>query len=180
MSKYLIYTLFVILAVTILNSCSNSAEYELTIEKEPYLGNELRIDGYYYYQEDGNGSIVYTHVLFFYKNGVVFDGKSQRTGNLDTVEKYFLDGEHEVFLEYNDVWSTFKVRKDSLIFENWNPPTVSQGPEPILNYCEIINDTTFRVYKTKLYSQKDFDEVNLTYHFRKFDHKPDSTNNFIK
>lgn len=180
MSKYLIYTLFVILAVTILNSCSNSAEYELTIDKEPYLGNELRIDGYYYYQYDVNENEKYTIVLFFYRNGVVFTANTFTTENFDIIEKFYLDGEHESFIKDRDVWSTFKVNKDTLIYETWEPPRVSIGPTPIKHYCEIINDTTYRVYKRKHYSESEFEEVSETYHFRKFDHKPDSTNNFIK
>ncbi|MFN3195593.1 MAG: hypothetical protein ACE364_06585 [Chlorobiota bacterium] len=170
---------FIFSALIILNSCYNSTKYDLTIDKEPYFGNELRIDGYYYYQYYGNENEKYTQILFFYRDGVIFDGAIFPKDNFESIEQYFIDNEHVKSTADSWVWSTFKVNKDSLVYERWNPPTVSQGPEPILYYCEIINDSTFKVYKQKLHSQKEFDKVNLTYHFRQFDHKPDSTNRFI-
>lgn len=170
--------LFVLLAVLIMNSCCNSTKYDLIIDKEPYFGNELRIDGYYYSQYEGTGNDKIGNVLFFYRNGTVLHGSSFSPRNFEMLEKFYLDGEYEAFIGEKDVWSTFKVRSDSLVFERWNPPTMSKGPEPILYFSEILNDTTFVVYQCKLYSEQELYEKNETYHFRKFDHKPDSTNNF--
>lgn len=180
MKKKLIIMMTVFISTSLFNSCYNSTKYELTIDKEPYFGNELRIDGYYYYnKEDGNGDYVYTELLFFYRNGVVFYGSTFSTSNFDTIEKFFLDAKHEGFIKHRDVWSKFNINDDSLIFELWSLPTLSQGPQPIIHYCKIENDSTFNVYNRKLYSKNEFDEVSLSYHFRKFDHKPDSTNSFI-
>jgi len=44
MIKSLVFILFVLI---ILNSCYNPTEYDLTIDKEPYFGNELRLEGNY-------------------------------------------------------------------------------------------------------------------------------------
>jgi hypothetical protein len=113
--------------------------------------------------------------MVLFSGGIIFGND-----DFEYIDNYFIQGEHESYIDEKDVWSTFKIYNDSLVFETWNPPTLSQGPQPRINLCKILNDTTFEVYKSRLLSSKEFTEKSEIYHFRKFDHKPDSTNKFIE
>jgi hypothetical protein len=55
---------------------------KFTIQRENYIGNELRLDGYYYQQENNH-----TYVEFLYRNGVILSAHSYSTNDLNIVEK---------------------------------------------------------------------------------------------
>ena len=160
------------------SSCSKWHDDEkLTLPKQPYLGNELRTDGYYYYTMD---SEYFRSITFFYRNGVVFQPIGD-AHSLQEVDEYVINklvGENS----YHDVqwsWELFNIENDRILINYWVPP------KPHQCYIEegtILNDTTFvlqRYYRMENGEVTDEGNINETFHFRQFSPKPDSTNMFI-
>ena len=82
-----IKSIIIILAVIISSNSCNKTEFqddELSLEKQEYTGNQLRIDGYYYYAIDQNLFETY----FFYENGVLISGggNAPRTDPFEFIE----------------------------------------------------------------------------------------------
>ena len=167
--KKSILTIIVVLAC----SCSGIFEEKLSMKRVNYDGNELRTDGYYYYLNNGNVS---TQVRFLYKNGVGLCANSYASHDLNSVE-------HEMVMYYPNTikrkenWGLFMISGSTIEIEEWTieiPRRVTVAKS--MGYIE--NDTTFRL--TEHY----FSGIKYTYserwHFKQFDNKPDSTNNFIK
>ena len=152
----------------------------LTLSKIPYLGNELRTDGYYY---AGRSSKNVISVVVLYRDGVCFQAYAEPTGQ-DTIDfiKNGIFGD-KTFMSRS--WSNpqnigaFHVINDSLKFDIRNP---SAGGDIItLSYFhKILNDTTFVQTKFVNNATRQTFPENLTYHFKQFSPKPDSTNRFIK
>ena len=87
-------------------------------------------------------------------------------------EEKYANGSY--YNEYKDIkqkWGIFKIEGNKIRIENWGygelarPVTVSEG--------SILNDTTYK--KIKINNSN----ANLTYHYKQFSPKPDSTNVFI-
>jgi len=57
--------LIVIFIAMLVQSCNDE---ELMFERIPYLGAELKIDGYFYKQDAEK-----TNIKFFYRNGIMID-----------------------------------------------------------------------------------------------------------
>jgi len=165
--KYLILLTLILLVY----SCKDE---NLMIEKTPYTGNELRIDGYYYNSPEYNK----THVLFFYRNGVMIDFISYfSTTDLTIVD----EGIAEMYEQWKDnklVWSVFLIDCKSIQYSGWST-SVGGGRPSGKCVGTIISDTTFCITKSVNSDGREF-KKNDTYHFRQFAPKPDSTNNFIK
>lgn len=81
--------------------------------------------------------------------------------------------------KFKDYWGIFNIKNDSIVFERWYPS--SGGPFPAyLRSGKILNDTTFVItksFRSKIGNEEQ--QLNETYHFRKFSPKPDSTNIFV-
>lgn len=173
--------LILILAITALFSFGGCGKWnkdeELTLAKQPYNGNSLRLDGYYYFLQNGN---VYSS-YFFYRNGVVINGEAADPNSPDPIA--FMDTvfSSESFADQikrgKTRWGVFQIQGDSIVFERW---LLSEGGLPIGRfYGNIINDTTFIITKREHpYSGKEYQQNDL-YHFHAFSPKPDSTNVFI-
>ena len=148
---------------------------ELLLSKIPYTGNEIRIDGYYYLQENKQ-----TWIRFFYRDGVilVFNFGFPIT-NLDAVDAKIAE-EYEKYKNDKLSWGVFSVAGSVIQYSKWGP---SVGGGLTSNKCmgTIENDTTFCLIKSIYYTGgiDDFND-NERYYFRQFSPKPDSTNNFIK
>ncbi len=155
----------------------------LILNKEAFLGKNLKLNGYYY--SVNNKKI---KAFFLYKNGIFFDRIWDGTDKYDLSQinnhiLTFFDIEKQYPTQY--CWGIFKVSNSNIKIERWLSGNGQAYPTQVLN-GEILNDTTIRFYqkigdatnvkgkKKKLY------EINETYHFRPFSPKPDSTNNFIK
>jgi hypothetical protein len=148
---------------------------KLSMQRVDYLGNELRVDGYYYRQEENDARTV---VLFLFRNGLVLTCGSYSSLDLNIVET-------EMIRHYNDwrklksSWGVFSITNDQILIEQWNAPTGISLPV-IKRKGYLLNDTTFHI--TESY----FSDLNKTYydefiyHFKHFDNKPDSTNVYIK
>lgn len=71
----------------------------------------------------------------------------------------------------------FQINTESINFETWE---AGRNITTFSHFGKILNDTTFLLEKRiNNITNKTFTE-NLTYRFKQFSPKPNSTNNFIK
>ncbi|MBQ3710377.1 MAG: hypothetical protein II887_06715 [Bacteroidales bacterium] len=173
--------LIVILAITTLFSLGGCGKWnkdeELTLTRQPYNGNTLRVDGYYYFLQNGN---VYSS-YFFYRNGVVINGEAADPNSPDPIA--FMD---EVFSSESFAdqikrrktrWGLFEIQGDSIVFERW---VIAEGGYPVMRFSgNILNDTTFVITRAEYPQSGKVFQQNDLYHFHAFSPKPDSTNVFI-
>jgi len=142
------------------------------MQRKNYTGNELRIDGYYYCQEENS-----TSCIFPYRNGIILSAGGYSTLDLDVVEKEIFDN-YDTFGKDKWDWGVFIITNNQIEYEKWTVPTESISTRKSTGTIE--NDTTFHIteqyfsYNNKKYS------VDEVWHFKQFDNKPDSTNNYIK
>ncbi len=148
----------------------------LSLERQDYNDNQLRIDGYYYCLSQNNG-IVYS--IFFYRNGVVINGGGNST--FEELEKIFtLESFKNSKYRYD--WGIFIINSNKILIESWHPGSGGLGSPAFVRSGEIINDTTFvmtEVWRSH-HKKRTLKSINEVYHFRQFSPKPDSTNNFIE
>lgn len=174
--KYLIS--IIILATTSISCKKLYPDDELSMSRQNYNGNTLRLDGYYSY-DWGDAMNVY----FFYFNGVILDGNSFEKQELEEKELKYVNGEFYDFAKNSKLnWGVFKIESDIIKFEQWYP---GSGPakRAYIREGKVLNDTTFHItksYRMKNGKKKDENNQNEIYHFKKFSPKPDSTNKFIE
>lgn len=169
--------IFLVSIMFLVLSCEKKL-YDLGMEKIPYDGNELKINGYYYSTPDSNGDI---GLAVFYRDGfcihMFLDINSKDT--LHYIEnKYLLDNAFIIDIKQTPNWiGVFQIDNSKIEYETW----VAMRHIPTFSYYgEILNDTTYKLTK---WIANDIDvtyPLELTYKFKKFDFKPDSTNTFIK
>jgi hypothetical protein len=158
-----------IFGILFLSSCKDEL---LTLKKENVTGSKLRLDGYY-----TNEFNDYFHIIFLYKNGVLYTPGSVLKQELKNKELAFKNN----VLPKNRIyrWGVFQIKDDIIKVERWYP--YDKGSEVYLSEGKILNDTTFVLTKiTKSDKPKKSEIINETYRFRQFSPKPDSTNSFIK
>ncbi len=189
-----IHRLLILFSLVIISiiSCSGRDEPLFNIQyghfqmtRNPYDGEEMRIDGYYYSvpEEDGGRT-----VLLFYRNGVFIYGGTEVT---DTVEKTLSDT-----LLFIDKWlypepELMKLRRSlpdqigiyqidgaSLEMEMWERRFFGYGVVTMTG--NIIDDSSLIIIdKRDELGYYNFPK-NLLFHFRQFSPKPDSTCVFIE
>ncbi len=171
--------------LTILTACTSCKEVDickdekLSLNKVEFTGSQLRIDGFYYGRPttDYQGAIFYD-VFIFYKNGVLM-----RPGNIgfEKMEDYISQVEKiELPKETKYNWGIFNIDNKILKIEHWK--AAQCGYPSILRTGEILNDTTFILKKMEIRDNMGVTQtdINEDFHFRHFEIKPDSTNNFIR
>ena len=175
-------TIILLFVLAIFTTCDQLWEDddEFTMQRRPYDGDELRMDGYYY--EDGgmDGGKRWMYVEILYNNGIRLKGYANKYEDVDRFEKEFQNGEF-----YNHVkdtkyaWGVFHINGDSIDIEILAPSStgILLG---YINSGKILNDTTFHLTESMRSNGRDVLSIDETYHFKKFDGKPDSTNKFIK
>lgn len=177
-------TLFLgLLLSLVMVNCKKSGLFqddELSLSKQDYTGNQIRIDGYYYFNYSNN-SIDYLSTFILYQNGIILYGGSRLLSELPELEKSYKDGTF-----YNNVksikfaWGVYKIEGSKITFEGW------YGERPYRVFGQeglILNDTTFRItqsYRMKNGKKTEVESKNEVYHFKSFSPKPDSTNSFVK
>ncbi|MDR2909924.1 MAG: hypothetical protein LBV47_00950 [Bacteroidales bacterium] len=174
-------TIILVLTVTvfgILVSCCKIfySDEKLSMKRVDYNGNQLRLDGYYYYY---NSNEDYTMISFLYRNGTVLSTRAYYLSNdLDAIEKRMIQ-EHESLRKDKTRWGVFTIFGSRIGYERWAAP--DEGGLTVWRRSgHIENDTTYSITEEHFsYNNKKYD-VNETWHFKQFDHKPDSTNNYIK
>ena len=143
----------------VIHACTDD---KLEIERIPYIGNELRIDGYYYKMY--NDRILTT--FFFYRNGLTLDGGGANINkSLEDKDSSFRS---EAFIKsigkYS--WGVFVINGGNITINRWTySPGLGSGLLALMQKGQIVNDTTFYLEQ----SGKQY-----FYHFRQFSPKPDS------
>jgi len=190
--RTLLFTLTVVLL-----SCSG---YEsLTETKLPFVGSNLRLDGYYYSigKDFPNGfNPDYVDVFILNYNGIYFNathGSIDEDLDIDVIiEELDKKVQHrvdniELFKESRSSWGVFSTANDSaIVVQNWHE-AANGGAYPIRTLeGTIVNDTTIHFHKllgaypNNKGGKKKIKAIDETYHFRSFSPKPDSTVVFIK
>jgi len=156
-------------------SCDCSDE-EFSIARKPYLGNEIKTNGYFYSYDATNNNG--TSIKFFYRNGVVLSGGRYSSQDLTVIESEISSHILTIKNEKN-AWSPFEVKNNTLIIETYwdNPPSCKLRTQR-MSY-EIQNDTTIIWRKTDHPGYKDKIH-NTVWYFKEYYSKPDSTNVYIK
>ena len=150
----------------------------LSLPKQTYSGNQLRIDGYYYSRY---GVPEYADVYFFYKDGIVLHGG---TFPYTEVMKKETEYKNQVWIvavkKIKAWWGIFFIEGSKIKFERWH---CAEGfCKAYVREGEILNDTTFIVtqsYRMRNGQKTEVSIKNETYRFRPFGPKPDSSNVFI-
>jgi len=150
---------------------------KLSLERQDYTGNQLRIDGYYYNLYDTlSADIKYSY--FFYRNGVVLSGSAG--SNFEELEETFnSEGFTNNIKKNRSGWGLFKIYESEITIEEWVP--MEPPYHAYTRSGEIIDDTTFVITKSWRNKRKKetLKTINEVYHFKQFSPKPDSTNTFI-
>lgn len=170
-------TILVILAAACVScmSCRKTLfpDEKLTMERVPYTGSELRIDGYYYLQDE---EYEYTTVRFLFANGVILSAGSYSSLDLGVVESRLVQGYNTI--EDKIGWGVFAIAGDQIIIEQWNG-TTGGGLPIVRSKGHIENDTTFRITELYFSNMNETRYYDRALHFKQFDNKPDSVNSFI-
>ncbi len=170
--------LFMVINITMITSCKkDKMDDELSIQRTPYYGNELRIDGYYY-NEYFEG---YITVYFFYQNGIILYGSSFPINEISILEDEYKSGLHYEHSRNNKPsWGVFIIEDNKICFERWYPSEIPF--KAFVSEGEILNDSTFIItesYRVQNDVKTLIQKENNTYHFKQFSPKPDSLNPFI-
>ena len=180
MNRIMKTTVAIIFTLLSLGGCDKwLKDEELTLVKEPYNGNELRLDGYYYHSDTSDNHIFDSY--FFYRNGVVICGPGTPLNASDHFAYLEQGFAADYFAENNKRlkhrWGVFQIHDNKIVFERW---AIAEGSKPVIKYSgNIIDDTTFIITKCENPHTGEMFGKNDTYHFRAFSPQPDSTNVFI-
>ena len=155
--------LVVLAVVAVLTACDAFGGFdELTLARQPYPGNALRVDGYYAASgPTGDGERFVA--LFLFRNGVVRYGGS-------SVGRDVLESKFGQYGDRRYDWGVFVVEEDQIKIERWYP---GDGPHvpAIVKPGRIVDDTTFGFTSALGTSE--------VYSFRRFAPKPDSTSLYL-
>jgi hypothetical protein len=165
----------ILAALMLFGSCDTDLR-ELRMSKESYTGDDLRIDGYYYSKRTSAKDI---GIAVFYRDGVCIHtwGTPSDEDTLQYIENEILLNNAYIskIKKIPSHIGVFQITSPEMKFEIWEYRNTT-----FTHVGSIVNDTTFIINKRvhtrtgSTYSEK------LTYRFKHFSPKPDSTNRFIK
>jgi len=138
---------------------------ELTMKKTPYIGTEIQMDGYYsVFDKDYNQ---YSN-LIFYSNGILLSFSYSKEYADFYRDKKIIN----LIRDTKERWNLYQISNDSIAIQGW---TLNNNYQYVIKNikAKIINDTTISLKSVK-------NESWISYHFKRFSPKPDSTNVFIK
>ena len=167
--------ILIFITIVLFGSCSKKL-FELAMAKTPYTGSELRIDGYYYSDLTLER---YINIAIFYRDGFCIHTRIIPI-NQDTLTYI----ENEILLNTAFISKiksipghigVFQIMYPDIKFETWEARTATFS-----HFGKIVNDTTFIINKQVDNRTNTTYSENLTYRFKKFSPKPDSTNAFVK
>jgi hypothetical protein len=155
----------------------------LDIHQTEFVGNSLKLNGYYYNIQDNRYKVIY-----LFSNGVYrLVAQADAPGpNIDLIK--FLDDKATVrfigdkyMVRYD--FGLFQVDDSAIIIEHWLSGVGTRYPKRRLQGT-ITNDSTFHItvkYGDELHGgNKPVNVVDEIYHFRRFSPKPDSVTKFIQ
>jgi len=145
---------------------------QLQNTRQPYVGSEMRIDGYYFRSETNARDIdnIY-YAVMFYRNGVFDDINFLiHPYSFDSLERKIDELAGKKF-RIKMGKGVFKIDGDELLVEYW--ANASSSPVPTgIKKGKILNDTTISI---GLFSSNDGD----IWHFKHYPVKLDSIYEFI-
>jgi len=158
---------------------------ELTLQRKLFDSNNLRIDGYYYYEylASSQAENFYRHNIYMlFENGLILNMGAPRKDEIQDFENKLTNMDFiSLKKSYKHNWGVFLIDGEKIKFERWYP---SDGPlEAFIREGQILNDTTFHIkksYRMATGSKESESSKDELYRFKKFSPKPDSTNAFIK
>jgi len=170
-------TYFILVSVFLMASCS----YHLSMEKRPYIGNQLRIDGFYY--TVGVDSFLHAGYFFYRDGSVSYRGGRYHAATMkSSFHRDIINEKHILYARKGRfAGGLFQINDSIIKFEKWYPSPGGMH-KCYIREGIIINDTTFIIrasYRSVKGKKKDFDKENKLYHFRHYTPKPDSTNLYI-
>jgi len=168
------------MVIMLLAACDTRLR-DLTMKKTPYPGNELRIDGYYYSSPlyDKYADITTMRVAVFYRDGYCINTSIKITSSdtLGQIESEVLRNDgfiaHEKAIPSHI--GVFLIMNPDIQFEVWEYRAWT-----FTYYGKIIDGTTFIINKSINNRDGKNSSESLTYRFKQFSPKPDSTNVWIK
>ena len=178
----------VAMAIPLLFSCRRTGlckDEEFGLGKDAYNSASLRTDGFYYSSfvdipitSTADTPVVRSTILILYRNGVVnFPGGTDSAKMNEYVSGYLSQQQ-----DCRYCWGLFSIAGSDIQLERRPPTQIACSPIERMT-ARILNDSTFvlsrKIYTRKGKIERDDNRVE-TYHFRKFNNKPDSTNNVIK
>lgn len=170
-----------VLLLTILGCKKDSLfkDDELTITRHDYNTSQLKIDGYYYQEKDGEFYSLYC----FYRNGIIqYLGGGYTIAELKELEERIKSGIFDNYEKTKGYWGVFHIDQNQIQFERWYPSSPGKWTA-FIREGKILNDTTFMItvsYRMRKNKRTEESVKSETYRFKKFSPKPDSTNSFIK
>lgn len=173
-----IQLIYFIFFLPILTSCIEMVgeDDKLSITKRPYLGSDLRFDGYYYRELNG-----YLTVYFLYRDGTVLYASTFTANELESQEDQYRSVQWQAQVKgIKHRWGLFDIDGGNILFERWDP---SDPPLKVLTREGIIlNDTVFNIkklYRSVDGNVTDLELIDEIYKFKQFSPKPDSINVFV-
>ena len=145
---------------------------KLKLTKTPFMGKELRTNGYYY-SFDKNEGQVFVNIFTLYQNGVFVFMGSPYSKSLEASDLYMSEiarKKEYVGQKKAHGWGVFLIDKERITIEQWLDYNPSLVIPSFISEGTIINDSTINI---AINGQR-------TWKFRYFSPKPDSTNSFIK
>ncbi len=117
MTNKIVPTVIMIIMSFNFHSCSKDPE-PLGMDRVWYTGDELRMDGYYYYDYP-TSKPEYREIWFLYTNGIAQQAGAQLS-ELDAREQSFRDG--SFYARTNDRrngWGVFQVQNNMIKINHW-------------------------------------------------------------
>jgi hypothetical protein len=174
--NYIIFAMFLSFL-----SCENTfscKDEKLSLNRTENSGQELRMDGFYFGnpESDWENTVLFETFVFYY-NGVLLQTGIMEFDNMESE----IEGLSKTSLpqQSKDAWGIIYINGSNISIEHWLPSRCSKPA--VLREGEILNDTTFVLKKMVRRDSEGTTETDIVqeFHFRQFDIKPDSTNNFF-
>lgn len=152
----------------------------LGLERHPYIGKELRTDGYYLATKTHKNML---GLIVLYRNGVCLCTYVENSGK--STKQYIENDVLQNKSYMHRLWSkptaigVFMKTKRTIALRTWEYQN-KRSTIAIDNVGEIINDTTLRINTIARTYAGIQQFVYNVYHFVPFSNKPDSTTSFIK
>lgn len=153
-----------------------SPDGELSLQRTPYTGNELKINGYYYNISKDYLDQDFFSIYFLFRNGIIRYGGS----NTFTLEEYEKKVINSNIVEGKAVWGVFRIDRNIIKYESWYSAPSGKGYPVFIKEGKILNDSTFHITVSYRTDGSDRIEEDELYHFKPFSVKPDSISKWIE
>ena len=155
--------------------CTKEKYEDLPVSRQPYTGDEIRLNGYYYreikyYDHAQEREAVDASIIFFFANGIKLWGGRYNADNLSEIAVYEEKFRNGVFYTKDDRanWATFFVNDNSITIHGWAHYGNSWRKYKLYkDYMTIIDRDNIR------------NSRGYVYKFKEFYGKPDSVCRFI-